>query len=74
MEVVVPEGFKKVAVRETNAGIILCEVFFNPKTKKFFLVAGDKSAGPLDKGQLNAMKDAIQDVIWMKGRFNFIEE
>lgn len=74
MEVLPPKGFKKIAVRETNAGILLCEVFYNPLTKKFFIKAGDRSAGPMDFGQLTAMKDALQDVIWMKGRFNYIED
>lgn len=74
MEVLVPKGFRKIAVRETNAGVLLCEVFYNPDTRKYFLRAGERSAGPLDMGQLTAIKDAINDVLWMKGRFTFIEE
>lgn len=74
MKVLIPKGFRKIAVRETNAGIILCEVFHNSDTNMYFIKVGDKAAGPMDKGQLMAMKDIINDVLWMKGRFTYLED
>jgi hypothetical protein len=74
MEILIPKGFRKIAVRETNAGVYLCEVFFNADSRLFFIRAGDKAAGPLDKAQMEAIKDAINDTLWMKGRFNYIDD
>jgi hypothetical protein len=74
MEVLVPDGYRKIVVRENQSGFSLCDVYFNPDTKKYFIRTGDRLAGPMDKLQLVAIKDAINDVLWLKGNYLFLED
>jgi len=66
------EGFKPIAVRDDRLGNTV--ISYNTGTREFVLTVSGKFAGPFTLGELKALKENLNDVIDMKGRYLFIKE
>ena len=71
----IPKGFKRIAVSETNRGEIKGEVFYHADNQEFFFKFGARLAGPLTKEDLATMSRMVDDIMWMvkTGRITYIE-
>lgn len=66
------EGFKPIAVRDDRQGNTV--VSFNTETREFLLSVSGKLAGPFKLNELRALRENLNDVIDMEGRYLFIKE
>jgi hypothetical protein len=74
----VPQGFRPIAVRDDRQG--KCVISFNLETKEFYLVVNSSTdkppvgAGPFTLNDLKQLVENVKDVIGLKGQYLFIEE
>jgi hypothetical protein len=71
MTVEIPDRFKPVAVRDDRLGTTV--VSFDPDTKEFFIVVNGKQMGPLMLADIKCLRENLNDIIDLKGRFVYIE-
>jgi uncharacterized protein (UPF0264 family) len=66
------EGFMPVAVRDDHNGNTV--VSFNTETREFLLSVSGKLAGPFKIEELKVLRENINDVVEMRGRYMFIKD
>ena len=65
-------GWRCISVRENQAGLSIAEVFVNDE-KEFLILANDNVLAPISLKQLEEIREAINDVIWMRGQYSSID-
>ena len=66
------EGYVPIAVRDDRSGNTV--VSYNSETQEFLVSVSGKLAGPFKLNELKVLRENINDVIEMRGRYLFIKE
>lgn len=66
------EGYVPVAVRDDRSGNTV--ISFSTEKRNFILAVSGKISGPFTLDEVKALKDNLEDIIEMKGRYLFISE
>lgn len=72
MSVIIPKGYRPIAVRDERMGA--CVLSYNEENKTFIIVLGEKIAGPYVLDELKLLAANMKDVIEMRGQYLFITE
>jgi len=72
VEPLVPKGYKLIAVRQERFGTN--EIYFHAELKRFVIYMNSKMSPPFTLDELKVIKENIDDVISMRGSYNYIED
>jgi DNA mismatch repair protein MutH len=76
VKTLIPKGYSRIALRENRVGRWIVEIFYHEEDDTFFIKHTDieQVMGPLTKGQLEDITEAIKDVMWASGSYNQIAD
>jgi hypothetical protein len=68
----IAEGYKPIAVRDDIAGNTV--ISYSTENRDFILAVSGKLMGPVTLKEIKALRENLNDVIELKGRYLFIKE
>jgi len=76
VKALIPKGYHRIALREDRNGKWIVEVFYNEDIDRFLVKHTDleQVMGPMTKKQLADISEAVKDVMWASGSYNYIPD